>query len=61
MAQHLHQMQVLRRHDIAMAVSCLWLSADPVCWCDAPVGGSTFFTNMKIAFSGLTLILFRMT
>ena len=32
-----------------------------MCWWDAPVGGSTFFTNMKIAFSGLTLILFRMT
>ena len=27
----------------------------------APVGGRTFFTNMKMAFSGLTLILFRMT
>ena len=27
----------------------------------APVGGSTFFTNMKMAFSGLTLILLRMT
>ncbi len=26
-----------------------------------PVGGSTFLTNMKMAFSGLTLIRFRMT
>lgn len=27
----------------------------------APVGGKTFFTNMKIAFSGDTFILFRIT
>lgn len=27
----------------------------------APVGGRTFFTNMKIAFSGETFILLRMT
>ena len=26
-----------------------------------PVGGNTFCTNMKIAFSGLTLILFLIT
>ena len=28
---------------------------------DAPVGGSTFLTNMKMAFSGLTFIRFLMT
>ena len=27
----------------------------------APVGGSTFLTNMKMAFSGLTFIRLRMT
>lgn len=29
--------------------------------CYAPVGGSTFLTNMKMAFSGLTFIRLRMT
>ena len=35
-------------------------ASDSSLW-NAPVGGSAFFTNMKMAFSGLTLILFRMT